>query len=139
MVEKRKRTVTKVDEEPASPLEKIVTVDVEMSGNEPIVEEEPKEIKLDAVMAVESEPTKDLLNESKSSDPLDVTPEVKDNEKQVEKNTTKAAEVNKETKSEVPTKGELKEMKEVTTTGQPTEKKEAGKQGEKKETAETTE
>jgi len=127
-----------VEEEPASPLEKIVTVDVEMSVNEPTTEEEPKEIKLDAVMAVESEPLKKASSPSKESeatDPLEVTSEVKDNEVE-EKKTTPIAEDTKESKSEVPTKAELKEMKETTlATEQPTEKKDANSVSE--ETKET--
>ena len=129
VVDKQKKTVTQLEEEPASPLEKIVTVDVEMSINEPGTEEEPKEIKLDAVMAVESETVKSTdspLKESETSDPLEVASETKDNEEE-EKNLTpiKVEEI-KELKSEVPTKGELKEMKEPTPAAEkPTEKKDA--------------
>lgn len=129
VVDKQKKTVTKVEEEPASPLEKIVTVDVEMSINEPGSEEEPKEIKLDAVMAVESETVKSAdtpIKESETSDPLEVASDTKDNEEEEKILTPIKVEETKELKSEVPTKGELKEMKEPTPAAeQPTEKKDA--------------
>lgn len=77
-------------EDPSSPQEKIVTVDVEMGSSETTADEEPKEIKLDAVMADESEPAAA--------------------EKSTEESTKSQDE---ETKKEVPTKGELKENSTV--------------------------
>lgn len=75
-------------EDPSSPQEKIVTVDVEMGSSETTADEEPKEIKLDAVMADESEPAAAVAERSKEES---TKPQVE------------------ETKKEVPTKGELKE------------------------------
>lgn len=77
-------------EDPSSPQEKIVTVDVEMGSSETTADEEPKEIKLDAVMADESEPAAAATAAEKSKE--------ESTKPQVE-----------ETKKEVPTKGELKE------------------------------
>ena len=88
----RKAVATAADseekEDPSSPQEKIVTVDVEMGSSETTADEEPKEIKLDAVMADESEPAAAAAEKSKEES---TKPQVE------------------ETKKEVPTKGELKE------------------------------
>jgi len=89
----RKAVATAVDseekEDPSSPQEKIVTVDVEMGSSETTADEEPKEIKLDAVMADESEPAAATAAEKLKEE--STKPQVE------------------ETKKEVPTKGELKE------------------------------
>ena len=89
------------DEEEAeeSPQEKVVTVDVEMGESEATADEEPKEIKLDAVMADESEPA------SKEAPAAAAATGEEAAAAQVEK-------VTPPQKTEVPTKGELKELKE---------------------------
>lgn len=95
-----RRKADRVEEDPSSPPEKVVTVDVEMGGNETPVDDEPKEIKVDAVMAVETEPVKvnevqapkstleskaaeEKKDEKKKSEttPVEVKPECKDNDK----------------------------------------------------------
>lgn len=96
-----RRKADRVEEDPSSPPEKVVTVDVEMGGNETPVDDEPKEIKVDAVMAVETElvkekeiqapkstveskaaeEKKDEKPKSEGAPPVEVKPECKDNDK----------------------------------------------------------
>lgn len=108
-VTSNRKKVERVTVGPASPLEKIVTVDVEMGDNDASpVEEEPKEIKLDAVMAEETESgdekeakkTKKTATKSVDAKSEIVVTEVKTDSKNNDTNEVK------DTKKGVPAKSE---------------------------------
>lgn len=122
-----RRKATRVSEKPSSPEEKIVTVDVEMAGNESPADGEPKdepktEIKPDAVMAEEKEskesttPKKEEAPKPKEStveekDPLAVEPEPKDNDTKTTTD-TKSKDEDKEAKSQASTKNDAEKEPE---------------------------
>ncbi|XP_057374965.1 cylicin-2-like [Daphnia carinata] len=108
-VTSNRKKVERVTVSPPSPIEKVVTVDVEMGDNDASpVEEEPKEIKLDAVMAEETESgeekdaKKTKKAETKSADAKSeiVVTEVKTDSKNNDTNEVKDG------KKEVPAKSE---------------------------------